>query len=152
MGRGLGYFHKRVLQGRHQIYQYGDPHSIPCDVWPWLGLWGRPLDLHRGPLVASNSRHYASIGDVRATTLDNGYSCCFFINNNRIVRYDDPFGQDCRALVEFADPAFTPITYSFPAQRCSGLAIMSFTVPRVSPNGGANIIWSVFLTCLLLGI
>ncbi|KAI3333826.1 hypothetical protein F4824DRAFT_502814 [Ustulina deusta] len=51
------------------------------------------------------------------------------------------FGK-CRALLQFADPDFVPITYSFtPTILCPGPQVASFLVPPGVPNGDARIIW-----------
>ncbi|KAI3331120.1 hypothetical protein F4824DRAFT_498912 [Ustulina deusta] len=48
----------------------------------------------------------------------------------------------CRALLQFADPDFVPITYSFtPTVPCSGPRVASFLVPPGAPNGDARVIW-----------
>ncbi|CAJ2508761.1 Uu.00g137870.m01.CDS01 [Anthostomella pinea] len=53
--------------------------------------------------------------------------------------YDNPFGKDCRALLQFADPTYELITYPFPHLRYAGLARTSFLLPAGPPNGGANV-------------
>ncbi|KAI1291679.1 hypothetical protein F5Y03DRAFT_388342 [Xylaria venustula] len=48
----------------------------------------------------------------------------------------------CRALFQFADPDFVPITYFFtPTVPCSGTRVASFLVPPEAPNGNARVIW-----------
>ncbi|KAI8626622.1 hypothetical protein F5Y19DRAFT_221897 [Xylariaceae sp. FL1651] len=52
------------------------------------------------------------------------------------------YGKKCRALLQFADPDFVPITYSFiPTIPCSGPRMASFLVPPGAPNGDARVIW-----------
>lgn len=52
------------------------------------------------------------------------------------------FGKKCRALLQFADPDFAPITYSFtPTTSCAGSRETSFLVPPSAPNGDARVIW-----------
>ncbi|KAI1249790.1 hypothetical protein MGN70_009404 [Eutypa lata] len=45
----------------------------------------------------------------------------------------------CMATMEFADPDFFPISYSFDTVPCSGQQVTSFVVPREAPNGEAYV-------------
>lgn len=52
------------------------------------------------------------------------------------------YGEKCRALLQFTDPDFVPITFSFPpGVPCSGPRVASFLVPPGAPNGDARVIW-----------
>lgn len=47
----------------------------------------------------------------------------------------------CEATIQFSDPSFLPMSYSFESVPCDGLQINVFTIPDGVPNGEAVVIW-----------
>ncbi|KAI1207648.1 uncharacterized protein F4807DRAFT_173486 [Annulohypoxylon truncatum] len=61
---------------------------------------------------------------------------------NVSVTNENFFERKCRALLEFADPDFAPVTYSFTSTSpCPGSRETNLPIPLGSPNGDARVIW-----------
>ncbi|KAH6881118.1 hypothetical protein B0T10DRAFT_551397 [Thelonectria olida] len=53
----------------------------------------------------------------------------------------NPFAARCEAVLDFDNPNYLPITWSFDAVDCEDVQIAQFTLPLAVPNGGAYITW-----------
>lgn len=62
-------------------------------------------------------------------------------NSNMSITVDAPMERRCEATINFSDPAFLPVRYSFASVPCDGLQVNIFTVPEGAPNGEVDVIW-----------
>ncbi|KAF4997704.1 hypothetical protein FDECE_12011 [Fusarium decemcellulare] len=57
------------------------------------------------------------------------------------VKIENPWGEKCRAELEFSDARFSKMAWSFTALDCVDLQLAEFTVPSGAPNGDAYLTW-----------
>ena len=115
-------------------------HPIIMLVFLFLGA-ACALGLGR-PLVCTNSPPLQLIaGESEASAVYVGSGLVLSFSRLTPFRHDNPFGLNCRALLQFSDSDYHPISYTFnPGSACSD-EIISFLVPLGAPNGPASIIW-----------
>ncbi|RSL89670.1 hypothetical protein CEP52_014851 [Fusarium oligoseptatum] len=57
------------------------------------------------------------------------------------VKIENPWGERCRAELEFSDDKFPKMAWSFSAIDCVDLQLAEFVVPSGAPNGDAYLTW-----------
>lgn len=69
------------------------------------------------------------------------------------VKIQNPWGDECRAELEFSDDKFPKMAWLFKATDCVDLQLAEFNVPSGAPNGDAYITWcnGACVSCICVG-
>ncbi|KXH28612.1 hypothetical protein CNYM01_11245 [Colletotrichum nymphaeae SA-01] len=55
--------------------------------------------------------------------------------------FNNPWSSRCEVTLQFSDPAYLPVTWTFDPVVCKGQQIGQFSVPQGAPNGDAVVTW-----------